>query len=99
MKHIRFGMIWTAIIVGVAFGNGFSVTPSIWRENTQKEFEKGKPEKVSITSEGEITLAPALEDVADLDALYVWALVQDRKGNLYAGTGNEGKVFKIDAKG
>ncbi|HID10772.1 MAG TPA: hypothetical protein EYP17_05675, partial [Candidatus Latescibacteria bacterium] len=44
-------------------------------------------------------LAPVLEEVADLEALYVWALVQDRKGNLYAGTGNEGKIFKIDSKG
>jgi sugar lactone lactonase YvrE len=99
MKRNIFGIIWAAILIAAAFGNGFSVTPSIWQENTQLEFEKGSPEQVCITSEGEITLAPALEEVADVDALYVWALVQDRKGNLYAGTGNEGKVFKIDPKG
>ncbi len=99
MKRTIFGIICTAIILSVSFGNGFSVTPSIWRENTQQEFEKGSPEQVCITSEGEITLAPALEEVADVDALYVWALARDRKGNLYAGTGNEGKVFKIDLKG
>ncbi|MCK5329409.1 MAG: hypothetical protein KAR36_12465, partial [Candidatus Latescibacteria bacterium] len=99
MKRTIFGIICTAIILSVSFGNGFSVTPSIWRENTQQEFEKGSPEQVCITSEGEISLAPALEEVADVDALYVWALARDRKGNLYAGTGNEGKVFKIDPKG
>ena len=82
MKRIMFEMICTAILIAAAFGNGFSVTPSIWQENTQHEFEKGSPEQVCITSEGEIMLAPALEEVADVEALYVWALVQDRKGNL-----------------
>ncbi|RKY70119.1 MAG: hypothetical protein DRP97_04275, partial [Candidatus Latescibacterota bacterium] len=99
MKRTKFGIICMAILIVTAFGDGFSVTPSIWKENTQQEFEKGSPEQVCITSEGEITLAPALEEVADVDALYVWALAQDREGNLYAGTGNEGKIFKIDAKG
>jgi outer membrane protein assembly factor BamB len=99
MKRIILGIICTAIILSAAFGNGFSVTPSIWQENTQREFEKGSPEQVCITSEGEITLAPELEEVADVDALYVWALAQDRKGNLYAGTGNEGRIFKIGPKG
>ena len=99
MKRTKFGIICMAILIVAAFGDGFSVTPSIWKENTQQEFEKGSPEQVCITSEGEITLAPALEEVADVDALYVWALAQDREGNLYAGTGNEGKIFKIDAKG
>jgi hypothetical protein len=45
-----------------------------------------------------VTLAPAFEVVAETGEQTVWCLAGDEQGNLYAGTGNEGKVLKIDAK-
>lgn len=92
------GIVGWLLVLGMT-PRALGVTPSIWRENTQVEFQKGRPEGVSIGSEGELSLAPALEEVADLEELYVWALAMDGKGVLYAGTGNEGKIFKISPKG
>ncbi len=72
-----------------------AVTPVIWRDDTFAEFEKGKPDGVSLAADGSLAPAPAPEVFADTEALHVWALVRDPQGVLYAGTGDEGKIFRI----
>ena len=76
-----------------------AVKSSIWRVQTQADFGAGQPESISVNSRGEVTLAPNLQEIADTGEPYVWCLARDRDGNLYAGTGNGGKVFRIDADG
>jgi len=99
-KFILWGLIGLYLIVPVVGrSTAYAVMPTIWRDDSQADFEKGKPENVSITSQGEVVLAPLLEEVADTDELYVWCLTQDKEGNLYAGTGNEGRIYKIDSQG
>lgn len=72
-----------------------AVTPTIWRDDTFAEFEKGEMKGISVTADGSVTLSQAVEEYADTKALHVWSLARDGQGNLYAGTGNEGKVFRI----
>lgn len=73
----------------------FAVTPTVWRDDTFAEFEKGEMKGISVTADGSVTLSQAVEEYADTKALHVWSLARDAQGNLYAGTGNEGKVFRI----
>ena len=44
-------------------------------------------------------LSPKIDSFTKLKETQVWALVEDSAGNLYAGTGNEGKIYKIAADG
>ena len=73
-----------------------AVTTSYWEVRSHEQFNKGTPENVSILSDGKVSLSPVLELLADTGEPFVWCLVQDSKGNLFAGTGNNGKIFKID---
>ncbi len=73
--------------------------PVFWRVNTRAEVEKGDAQGVSIADNGTITLAPALAEVFDTKQAYVWSAVADAAGNVYLGTGHEGRVFKVDASG
>ena len=73
--------------------------PVFWRVNTRAEVEKGDADGVSIADSGTITLAPALTEVFDTKQAYVWSAVADKAGNVYLGTGHEGRVFKVDASG
>ncbi|HJZ12527.1 MAG TPA: hypothetical protein VJ521_10270 [Acidobacteriota bacterium] len=76
-----------------------AIAPQFWEENTQQNFADGDPQFVSITSDGELLLAPQLKKIyAGSDAI-IWKIVSDSSGNLFAATGNEGKVIKIDASG
>jgi sugar lactone lactonase YvrE len=73
--------------------------PLFWRVNTRAEVEKGDAQGVSIADNGTITLAPSLLEAFDTKQAYIWSAVADAAGNVYLGTGHEGRVFKVDASG
>ena len=78
----------------------FGVTTQIWEQQRQKDFESGKPENVSLSSKGELMLAPKLDTFfEDTKEIYIWCLAEDSKGNIYAGTGNGGKIYRITPDG
>ncbi|UCD58609.1 MAG: hypothetical protein JSV16_05745, partial [Candidatus Hydrogenedentota bacterium] len=81
-----------------AAASAWAVSSSLWEVDSRDDFDAGEPQGVSIVAPGEITLGPRAR-VTRLDALYVWALVEDSKGNIYAGTGNDGKIFRISREG
>ena len=73
--------------------------PSIWTVNTRAEILKGDAKGVLIDDTGTISLAPKLNEVFNTQQSYVWSSVADSAGNVYLGTGNDGKIFKVDASG
>lgn len=73
--------------------------PTIWTVNTRSEVLKGDAKGVSIDETGTISLAPKLNEVFNTQQSYVWSSVADSSGNVFLGTGNDGKIFKVDASG
>jgi hypothetical protein len=91
-----FGMV----IVGLLLINTAQAsTPVIWEQSSQRDFQKGNPSRISIASQGYLTLSPSLVPLFETNEPLVWCLAADSKGNLYAGTGNDGKLYKIDPNG
>src|SRR5579872_5319808 len=74
-------------------------TPKFFQASTQADFLKGDVENLSNNSQGELVLGPATELVYETAAPFLWALTPGTDGSLFVGTGNEGKVFRIDAQG
>jgi sugar lactone lactonase YvrE len=73
--------------------------PTFWSLQGQTDFLTGEVEGLSISSDGVISLAPATQNLYEATDPFLWSLVSDRQGNLYAGSGNDGKLYKIDASG
>jgi len=73
--------------------------PSIWSVNSRADVLKGDANGVSIGDNGEISLAPKLTEVFKTDQSYVWSSAIDANGNVFLGTGSDGKIFKVDASG
>src|SRR5262245_39305715 len=73
--------------------------PVFWRVNTRAEIEKGDAKGISIADNGALTLAPSLIEVFDTKQAYIWSAAADGAGNIYLGTGHEGRVFKVDPSG
>jgi len=76
-----------------------AVTPQFWEIRTYDEFRRGKLTNLSLTSDDELILAPRFDMVFNTEQTLVWSAVADSKGNVYLGTGHDGKVFKVDAGG
>ena len=73
--------------------------PVFWQTATLNDFLRGEVENLSIDGHGRLVLGPATELVAETTSPFLWAMVVAPDGSIYVGSGNEGKVFRIDASG
>ena len=74
-------------------------TPRFFQATTQADFLRGDIENLSIDNRGELRLGPATELVYETTAPFLWTVVPGSDGSLFIGTGNEGRVFRVDAEG
>ena len=92
--------LWSLILTTFIYTSiASAVNTSLWEQKNHADFESGKPKDLSLTSTGDVMLSPKIDSFTKLKETQVWALVEDSAGNLYAGTGNEGKIYKIAADG
>jgi hypothetical protein len=73
--------------------------PSVWSVNSKADVLRGDSRGVSIDTNGTISLAPKLTEVYKTGQPYIWSSVVDNAGNVYLGTGGEGRVFKVGSNG
>jgi sugar lactone lactonase YvrE len=77
----------------------FAVTPSFWEVRTYEDFQKGKLTNLSLTSDDRLILAPRYDMIFDTQQTLILSTVADSKGNVYLGTGHDGKIYKVDPSG
>ena len=73
--------------------------PQVWSVNSRADVLKGDARGVSIDANGTISLAPKLTEVFKTGQPYIWSSALDAAGNVYLGTGGEGKVFRVTPAG
>ncbi len=61
-----------------------------WTHKQYADYERARSDRVSLASDGTVTLAPAVRLLLDSSSTYLWALAEDRQGNLYAAGGGPG---------
>src|SRR3954463_14059641 len=94
MRHCLAGLI--AVVCLAAPVAARAAQPQFWQLEGARAFLDGETEGLSVDSEGRVRLAPATRVLEDPEAPYVWALARDPEGRLYVGTGNEGKIYRIE---
>ena len=73
--------------------------PRQWAVSTQAGFLRGELKGVSVTSDGALVPAPALEEKLNTTEAFVYSAVIDRAGNVYLGTGSNGKIYRLARNG
>ena len=96
----RFFSFWSLMATTLIFVSlASAVTTSLWEQHRSSDFEAGEIKNISVSSQGDAKLSLKIEDFSEVKEAQVWALAEDSEGNIYAGTGNEGKIYKISADG
>ncbi len=96
-KCSRYALAVAAVLVGgVALR---ASTPKFFLSATQADFLKGDVENLSIDGRGQLTLGPATDLVYETPSPFLWAVTPSTDGGLFIGTGNDGRVFRVDAQG
>src|SRR5882672_6209028 len=92
-----------SLIVGAALVCGAISTrassPKFFQAATQADFLKGDVENLSIDSRGQLLLGPATELVYETPSPFLWTVTPAPDGSLFVGTGNDGRVFRVDPQG
>jgi sugar lactone lactonase YvrE len=73
--------------------------PVVWETDSRSEMLSGESHGVSVTDTGALMLAPQFTQVFDTEQAYVWSSAADSAGNVYLGTGHDGKIFRVGADG
>lgn len=99
----------TWVLYGKAFGlilflfffslSSFASEPVVWELSSRSEILKGDARGVSITNNGTVLLAPKMTQLFDTTQAFVWSSAVDDRGNVFLGTGHDGRVYKVGADG
>jgi hypothetical protein len=73
--------------------------PVVWETDSRAELLNGEAHGVSVTDTGALMLAPQFTKLFDTEQAYVWSSAADSAGNVYLGTGHDGRIFRVGADG
>ena len=73
-----------------------AVDTVFWQIGTFDEFLQGTLHDVSVSKDGDLSLAPEATALFSPEETLALSLASDRNQNLYIGTGHQGKVFRVD---
>ncbi|HEY6189911.1 MAG TPA: hypothetical protein VIW80_19820 [Pyrinomonadaceae bacterium] len=90
--------ITVLLILGFA-ATAWAGEPILWELNSRAELLKGDARGVSVTDTGALMLAPRFSQVFNTEQAYIWSSAVDAAGNVYLGTGHDGRIFKVGADG
>src|SRR3954447_11825855 len=90
-------LIFLAAFAAPAFGGD----PIIWETGSRADLLRGDARGVSVTDTGVLLLAPQFSQMFSTEQPYVWSSAADAAGNIYLGTGHDGKIYQVgpDGKG
>ena len=73
--------------------------PQIWTVNSRADVMRGQARSVSIDQNGSITPAPKVTELYKTEQPYIWSSGIDAGGNVYLGTGAEGRIYRVTPTG
>jgi hypothetical protein len=73
--------------------------PIIWETNSRADILKGEARGVSVTDTGAFMLAPRFTQLFNTEQAYIWSSAADAAGNVYLGTGHDGRIFRVSMDG
>ena len=98
LKHSPDGLALVLVTIATA-ASALAAVPTFWRLESQEDFLAGDTDGISVSSDGTIALAPSAQVLTEATDPHFWALAVDRSANVYVGSGNDGKIYKIDSSG
>lgn len=77
----------------------FAATTATWELNGYQDFLRGRMEGLSLTRDGRLIIGPKLDTFFTADQAEIWSIARGPDGSIYAGTGNRGRLYRIDSSG
>ncbi|HYE24716.1 MAG TPA: hypothetical protein VEG32_05905 [Clostridia bacterium] len=74
-------------------------TTRTWEQTRYEELEQGTSKGVAIRSDGTLTLAPELKQLASSPSTFLWSIASDSQGNVFTAAGSPARVYRTNRDG
>jgi hypothetical protein len=100
----RSATVWFGLLLGLCPAvpgtqEAAASSSETWVVRNREDLERLKLDGVALTGEGTFRLSARVSTLMDAAQPNLWCLARDPQGRLYAGGGNEGKVFRVGKEG
>ena len=92
----RLSLPFLILLCSAASGEAAKV--KVWHQHGPASYDKAKFNHAVVSSEGVLTLSRRLKLLVNPGAANVWGLAESKDGVLYAATGDEGKIFRVEGE-
>src|SRR5689334_24058175 len=99
IKQLNSLLILTTLLLTFLARPAQAGQPIVWETSGRTELLKGDSRGVSISDTGVLMLAPKLTEIFNTQQTYVWSSAIDNQGNVFLGTGHDGKIYKVSSAG
>src|SRR5262245_36774000 len=96
MAHVRYATLAAFLALTLSLQ---ASSAKFFQAATQSDFLKGELENLSVDSRGQLTLGQRTELVYEAASPVLWTMLPRSDGSLLVGSGNDGKVFRVDSQG
>jgi hypothetical protein len=97
-KHLS-GHAAAFVLIALSACVSYAGQPVIWETTGRADLLKGDARGISISDTGVLMLAPRLTEIFNTEQAFVWSSAVDVQGNVYLGTGHDGKIFRVSTDG
>jgi hypothetical protein len=73
--------------------------PLVWETSSRADLLRGDARGISISNTGMLMLAPQFTELFNTEQAFVWSSAVDKQGNVYLGTGHDGKIYRVGVDG
>lgn len=87
------------LLAGLAATAAWAGGTQAWEMTSWRDFLRGEFRGVAVTRDGRLTVAPSASTLFEDGQSAVWCSARGRDGSLYFGTGNRGRVIRLDTRG
>jgi len=85
------------VLLCASFAAG--ATTATWEINGYQDFLHGRMSGLSITRDGRLIAGPKVDTIFSSDQAQIWSVASAPDGSLYLGTGNRGRLLRLDSAG
>src|SRR6185312_8572538 len=93
------GVVATILLFAVSAGAIYAGQPVVWETSGRADLLKGDARGVSISDTGMLMLSPRFTEVFNTEQAFVWSSTFDDQGNVFLGTGHDGKIYRVSPDG
>ncbi len=97
MKQLIVASIGVFLLVLCSITISFGIETKFFVDRTISDFEDGQFTGLALDQFGHISLSSSVEELQEGVVMLVWDLLKMTDGTIYAGTGNQGRIYEIES--